>query len=397
MTRLALTLGVFVMVAVAPAADPDPKSIAVPAADLARALELVTKLASPSYAEREDASRQLRVLGRNALAALEAGANDSEPEVRERCERLLPKARAEHFDARLTTFQADTADKYFHDLPGWDEFKKLVGHAEGSRLLYADMLKQEDSRNLIAGLALDPAELARLFDARKQDLHAKLFPRTPVAGKPKRYEPTARDATLFLILETKLGDKVENAQAGWVTVQHILSWPSTRAAINSDTHAEVIRKLAGAWVETRTNPKTLWQAIYVSDVLKLKEGLGLAGRIIKLESARVNDKIGAARILAKTGSLDTLQLIKMLFDNDAVVRNQIGVNNEIRVQDAALAMAILLTGQQPADYGFRVPKNIAGEHRFTYSHYSFESAEARKAAFAKFAEWEDKNRPAEKK
>jgi hypothetical protein len=399
MPRVLPALVLLAVASASPAASPDPKSLAVPAEDAARARELVKKLASDVYTEREDATRQLRAMGRKALPALEAGADDPDPEVRLRCEILLPAAEADDFDARLATFQADKDSKFDHDLPGWNQFHKLVGKTEAGRVMFSDLLKQPENRDLIAGMAQDAAELTRRFDARKQDLYAKMFPRaTVVDGKVARYEPTVRDATLFLFVETVLGDKAGNARLGPVSVYYILSRPGVRTAIDSDKHAEAIRQLAGAWAESRTDPTNLSRAMYVVGNLKLKEGLGLAGKIIKLEGATVHLKIAAAAAVAKTGTAEHLPLLKPLFENDAVLLGKVGAANEIRVQDAALALAVLLTGQQPADYGFKVDKiPRAAESKFVYYNYWFESAEARKAAFAKFAEWEDKNRPAEKK
>ena len=400
MTRPALVFCVLVVSAVASAADPDPKSLAVSSEEASLARELVKKLAGDVYADREDATRKLRALGRKALEALEAGADDPDPEVRLRCELLLPAAEADDFDARLATFLADKQAKFDHDLPGWNEFRTITGKAEAARDLFADLLKQPENRDLIAGMAQDPAELARRFDARKQDLYAKMYPRTPVAdGKVARYEPTLRDAALFLFLETAVGDKGGNGRLGPVSAYYMMTRPAIRAAIDSDKHAETIRKLAGAWAESRATPLGLSQAMSVLTSLKLKEGLGMAAKVIKSEGVTVYQKATAATVVAKVGSPEHLPLLKPLFENDAVLRAKVGAGSEIRVQDCALAMAVLLTGQQPADYGFKVQNvaGVAGDAKYAFYSYWFESAEARKAAFAKFAEWEDQNRPADKK
>lgn len=401
MTRLALTVGMLLASAFVCAADPDPKSLAVSSEDASLARELVKKLASDVYADREDATRKLRNLGRKALEALEAGADDPDPEVRLRCEILLPAAEADDFDTRLDTFLADKEAKFEHDLPGWNEFKKITENDESARALFAELLKQPENRDLIAGMAQDNAELMRRFDARKQDLYAKMYPRGPIpaGGKIERYEPTARDATLFLFVESVIGDKVANPRLGPVSVYSMLTRPAMRSAIDADKHVAVIRKLAGAWAESRTNPSSFSQALYVVNNMKLKEGLGLAGKIIKMEGATILQKATAAVAIANLGNVDHLSLLKPLFDNDAVLRVKAGVANEIHVQDCALAMALLLTGQQPAEYGFKVQtiKGPGAEIKSGYYGYWFESAEARKAAFAKFAEWEEKNIPAEKK
>ncbi|HEY1186023.1 MAG TPA: hypothetical protein VGE74_00140, partial [Gemmata sp.] len=75
--------------------SPDPKSLAVPADDLLKARELVRKLGSEAFHEREDAESDLAAMGRLARLALMEGANtDPDPEIRARCNGMLPRATA---------------------------------------------------------------------------------------------------------------------------------------------------------------------------------------------------------------------------------------------------------------------------------------------------------------
>src|SRR5436190_13092418 len=79
-----------------PPASPDPKTLAVPDADLSKARQLVQQLGSEQFAERERAEETLAKMGRVARAALLEGANtDPSQEVRTRCQSLLPKATAQ--------------------------------------------------------------------------------------------------------------------------------------------------------------------------------------------------------------------------------------------------------------------------------------------------------------
>src|SRR5262249_39997780 len=99
-------------------ASPDPKDLVVPPQEISRARELVRKLGSEVYKEREDAHAELVKMGRTAkVALLEGATGDNDPEVRFRCSRLLPRAGADDLKARLDTFLADTEGKFEHDLP----------------------------------------------------------------------------------------------------------------------------------------------------------------------------------------------------------------------------------------------------------------------------------------
>src|SRR4051794_19561021 len=82
--------------------NPDPKSLEVPSEVIFEAKELVGKLGSRSFHEREQASRDLHKLGRLALPAIaEALQTSANPEVQMRTELLLPAARTDDFRARI--------------------------------------------------------------------------------------------------------------------------------------------------------------------------------------------------------------------------------------------------------------------------------------------------------
>ena len=109
-------------------ASPDPKDLGVSPVDLSKARELVRRLGSEVYREREEVQADLAKMGRLARQAVaEGAATDADPEVRLRCARLLPKANSDDLKARIDTFLADADGKYEHSLPGWNQFRKTVG------------------------------------------------------------------------------------------------------------------------------------------------------------------------------------------------------------------------------------------------------------------------------
>src|SRR6476661_3009451 len=108
MNRFGLVLVAAELAASAAAAvSPDPRDLVVPAAEQARARELVRRLASDEFADREGAYRELARMGRLARPALAEAGADPSPEVRSRAARLLPRAEAEELKARVDTFLAD--------------------------------------------------------------------------------------------------------------------------------------------------------------------------------------------------------------------------------------------------------------------------------------------------
>src|SRR5262245_55034678 len=169
-----------------PKADPNPKSLEVPPEELSRARELVQKLGSETYAEREAAERELATMGRLARPALLSAVNGApDPEIRARCNTLLPKASAEEFKARLDAFMADTEGKYEHDLPGWHQLRgvvrgefKMLGWTrvarpdadKAARELFIEFLKTPGGQKFLAAFAGPPEDLGRMVATRKQDI-----------------------------------------------------------------------------------------------------------------------------------------------------------------------------------------------------------------------------------
>src|SRR5580692_645020 len=99
--------------------SPDPKDLIVPQQEISKARELIRRLGSEVYREREEAQSDLAKMGRMARPA-------------------LLKAGAEDLKARLETFLADSESKYEHDLPGLKHFRKIAGADKEARDLFVE-------------------------------------------------------------------------------------------------------------------------------------------------------------------------------------------------------------------------------------------------------------------
>src|SRR5262245_21242555 len=120
-------------------AAPAPKA----PANTERATELVKALGDPSFRVREQASRDLLQLGRSAYPALMAGTQDSSPEIRLRCRRLLPSIFALEMRARLEDFVNDTDPSNDHGLVGWKRYRHVAGADQAARTLFTGMVKSD--------------------------------------------------------------------------------------------------------------------------------------------------------------------------------------------------------------------------------------------------------------
>ena len=375
--------------------SPDPRSLEVPAADRAKARALVGRLGSPVYGERDEATKQLRAMGRLALPVLtRTAAADPDAEVRFRCENLIPAAAAEDFDARLAVFLADAAGKFRHDLPGWAKFHALTGEDPLARELFAELLKSEPNRALIAGLAQGKAELERRVIARRYDLYTKMSLRgMPAWALPmERYEPTLVDAAGLLFAETLIGDKITPRGAlRMATPYTVLMRTSVRTELTTDRLGPVVQKLVVAWMDSRDTATSLTQVLTVASMVRPDSVGKYATRMIGATGATAYHRASAAATVARVGNRDDLPALVPLLSDAAVVRAGVNGGEEIQVRDVALAMAALLSGRDPAEFGLE--SRSGGGPQYSYLNYSFPDEQAREKALAKWVKLEPKLTP----
>lgn len=379
-------LAVAALVLAAADVSPDPRSLEVPAAGRAKALALVGRLGNSVFDGRDEAARQLRAMGRLALPVLtRTAATHPDAEVRFRCENLIPAAAADDFDARLAVFLADAAGEHKHDLPGWAKFRELTGADPLARALFAELLRSEPNRFLIAGLAQDKAELERRVIARRHDLYAQMY----WAASGKRYEPTLVDAAGLLFAETLIGDKITPRGAlRMATPYTLLTRTGVRSELTTDRLGPVVRKLAAAWMDSRDTASSLVQVQALADRLRVPDRARYAAKLIRAPGATAVQKAQAAGTVAQHGGKDDLPALLPLLTDEAMVRNR-AEGADIQVRDVALAMAAHLAEMEPADFGLRwLNAGYAG--RFSYWNYAFPDEDARAAGFARWAELEPK-------
>ncbi|MEO2089040.1 MAG: hypothetical protein ABGY75_06025 [Gemmataceae bacterium] len=167
------------------AAQPgDPKPLAVPAEQHARAKELVRKLDDDDVGVRDQASADLKAMGRLALPTLvEALKGKPSYEVSVRVDKLLPLARKDDFEARSPVFLADADGKFDHTFPGWTELKTAAGDTPETRKLFTAILKEDEYREALTGVFAVTADERKLFEERWQAKFLKWL--TPArAGQP---------------------------------------------------------------------------------------------------------------------------------------------------------------------------------------------------------------------
>lgn len=392
--------------------SPTPKALEVQPEDLQRARALVQQLGSDSYTQREQAQAELAKMGRLARTALqEALAAHPSPEVRQRCASLLPAAIEDDIKARLEVFLADTAGRYQHQLPAWDQFRAVVcdewrwcGWTLGrradlepaARKLYADMLRSPANRQLLF-LWDDPqGNLTSALAERRLELtNWRNAPRVIINGQlvstPRR-SPELVDWLTVLFLDylhpTPPGGRSSLAAT-------MMNSPVRDALRQNDAIGEAVRHLTLAWAVSQRDPHELYYLVLNADNLGFPAlTLPLAQRLLHHPAAPVGYRLQAFNRLLLQPHPRLLPLLESLFRDETVVANmtilrtvngqQQRENIVVQMRDAALAAALQICQLSPTDYGFidRLPQQQ--KTAFVQSRFYFPEDKVRQQAFERW-------------
>jgi hypothetical protein len=387
-------------------ASPDPKDLAIPPQEISKARDLIRRLGSEVYREREEAQADLAKMGRLARPALlEAAAGDPDPEVRFRCSRLLPKAGAEDLKARLETFLADTECKYDHNLPGLKPFRKIAGSDKESRDLFVEIIKSPYNLELLQMLEKSPAEAGRAISDRRMVMWSVVQPPRNFGRVQPQQQVPLPDIACLILAETAVPSKDIPRNNMWNHISGVqfLNQESSVSAINksSTPHSEAYKRIVAHWLDSREDAMDLTNITYYlgQNVRGFKEYVPLLRRIVTTEGV-----VGYARAMALTQLIQQQQgkeeivLLKSLLTNDTVATtvffgnvpnpNQVPMQLQCLIRDVALANLIAHNGLQMSDYGYKFVNNATQNGKtVNFGFYAFPNDETRNAAMVKFAFW----------
>lgn len=403
MSRFRAVLAACVAAVAAPAfgAPPDPKDLGASPAELSKARDLVRKLGSEVYREREEAQADLAKMGRLARQAVAEGASsDADPEVRLRCARLLPKANSDDLKARIDAFLADADGKHEHDLPGLKTFRKSVGADEKARALYAEVLKSPYNLDMLAALDKGPIEGGRAVADRRNamfnDMQHRQFNPGSKPFVPK--QPTLPDIAALLFAETLLpADSIPKVGVwNWVNGAQFIQQPASTAALNpGGAHGEAYKVIVGQWLASRTDPTELANLSYQLGTVPLrnfKEALPLLRRIVQNEAVQGYARGNALAALVQQRGKEEVPFLKTLMGNDVMLQqvwfgrpNGQAEMHSCLMKDMALASLISLSGGKISEFGFETPQGqIINPGQPVFGQYAFTSDEKRATGFMKY-------------
>jgi hypothetical protein len=351
-----------------------------PGADrpLARWIE---QLGSDDFATREAAGEQLLRAGSAALEALTEAAAHPDREIRFRAQRLLGLIQQHDLEQRLERFLSAKPGQE-EALPGWRRFKARYGDLPGARAVFVEMQRADAA--LLAALEEGSAAAARLLAQRAVQYQQFL----QAGGQQLTLGQIA--AALFVAGEE---DVMLSSQTATILFSHCHQ-AAVRDALSGAGRGELPRMLIGAVVR-RSDDEAAYSAMTVAFRYDLPDGIVAAERVLKGQieegpTRSTHMAQYALMTLARLGGPAHLPLVeKLLGDTALVTRMQENQTvYDVQLRDAALAAAVVLSGQPLGKY-FDVPPNQPLDDLqvvfFNPRIIGFASEEKRAAVFAKWA------------
>jgi hypothetical protein len=350
-----------------------------------KAAALVRQLGDAEYTVRKQAYQELARMGRAAEAALRAGVQNDDVEVRRQCDRLLALARRSEVEIVLDAFLMDPDEQRIQKLTAWPRFRKVLGADQEARALFVAMHAAE--LPLLETLDGNPKEVGAKMTARCRELQELLVqhraPGEYVAGR----------GTVAALLFLATDDRVTADHSAVSLLCSLLYQPEPSQWLKNSAGA---RQLLVALAQKRGDPATQQQLLYLFGNLRLKEGLDWAVQLVRARQTPEFNRGLALSLVGCLGNGEHLALLEpLLSDTGEVTRINFGQGQSVvQVRDVALAITIQLHGQNPGDFGFNdirhqgVANPLAGTRPYYWPYYcGFSSNDNREAAFQKWKEY----------
>jgi RNA polymerase sigma factor (sigma-70 family) len=357
-----------------------------PANDPATPEDLVNQLGDDSFAQREAAQNALRAMGARAYPAVKAGLKSKVAEIAQRCERLLPDLRV----AGLSTL----------DHPLWAHYQKVIGKTDDDRKLFVEAVSDKrraeyfeavadnpDGAGAIYQRELDGAlrHLVEKYDENRERNKFNTGLTHPSVGTP---DHAGMVALLFLGTFPATGKTTPTYQHSFLHGHYynLMTMPKNSTAWAAE------KRLYAAWLATRREPVAQRIGLQRATYFEIAEAIPTARAIAADEKRELGDRVTALFVVAQSGNKADVALCEPLFKSEVVYhttnysdgKGQYPVITQVR--DVAVAMALVLHGQEPIDYEyeFLVMYKARGlEMRKKTPFYGFRTDAARQKAHEK--------------
>jgi hypothetical protein len=208
--------------------------------------------------------------------------------------------------------------------------------------------------------------------------------------------PDAPEVALLLVVEAVVPERMAPPVNMQFQTRTFLYQPTGRELmLGTGKYGPAFRRLTLAWLDSRDGPDGTYAAMGIAQQANLgtEHVLRYAARALITNNPQPYYRASAIAMIGRLGGKAYVPLLVRHFGDETRVIN---ANNQpdIQVRDAALAMALILTGQDPKAYGFDNQNKTNEAMRYSYLYHRFLDGERetadqkRTAAFAKWKAWE---------
>lgn len=384
----------------------------------AQILATIDQLSASSFLLREQATVRLLQFGDLAVSTLQAQLPLLGREARARATGLLDRIQRESFERASAAFLTETDPSNSYSLPAWQSFRECVGHSRASKLLFVEAVREQRglmqmidvyAQSKRQGKAAQDEVLERALRALAETTAGRIE-REQIARLPITLGDCVALLLVAAVIEGQTPDAVSNAID--TNVQQYMF----ASAMERKSQGVCLRKLLSAWIP-RTHQAIAPRVMQLSLEYDLPAALAVARR--NLSPARdLLTRCGALKCLAKFGDESDLPLVKSAFtDNEllhrlhpddllsqgaAMVHETLSLppgmesesiepssGYEVRVCDLALATAVTIVGDNPAEYfpGYQMIGSYGVDTRSLAMPTS--QPELRRKSFERFAQRSD--------
>lgn len=315
----------------------------------------IKDLSHDAFTVRQAAAARLLAAGMPARQQLLAIVDGPDPETRAAARRLVALIDQTEFHRRLEAFAADTDGRLGLSLPGWEQYKELVGGDAAARALFVDMQRQEGSL-ISAAFGVSKRTPEDLWEARL----LRLVQWQSTVGDRSATPALGSCAAMLFLGSVSEMDVSENAA---VLIENLIQRPPIRETLQAQGPHDAMRRLVVGWLLhcPNKNEEILKHRLNLISMTGLEEALPLAisviGREKQYERVQSSTRALAVLTIGQLGRREHVERLEPLLEDAAVclsVPMQVPGQpaTSVQVRDVALVVMLHLTEQRPADYGY---------------------------------------------
>jgi hypothetical protein len=355
-----------------------------------RAEGLIAQLGSPSYYKREMVGRELASLGRSSIAAISRGQSNRDPEIAERCRRLLPLAEVEAVRQRVAFLLVEPPNPVPDDVPLAKRLFAITGDNREARQLYVEIYVANSA--VLDSIAKAGSKGGDVF----WEWVEKLLRPSGVddRAEPTGLAPTPRqiiargDVALYWLLSSDPSFQSVKSRSLARLCIHFEKSAAARDAIRASNGTALRRLLCARLGGPRNYDDVGAEASRVQEAFKLvadaklKEALPIVRKVALDKNEWHVPRAAAIMTLMRIGERTDVQTLSAMISDDTTLgASKAG---QTMLGDVALAACVSLSGQEFKDYGFKQADDGQASGSSDPLHFGFFETSSRDAARAKW-------------